>query len=82
VILRDFLNQSTVIKTQDMEELVELIFTHFKTGGKRVRSKGKAQEIGAGDSTTNGIGTGTSASSSETDDDEFEEAHDEEEREK
>jgi len=60
-------------KETDMEELVEMIISHFK---KDKSPDADAKEIGQGEPAVAVVnGTGTSASSSETDDEEFEEAH-------
>jgi len=64
---------SAAKKETDMEELVEMIISHFK---KDKSPDADAKEIGQGEPAVAVVnGTGTSASSSETDDEEFEEAH-------
>jgi hypothetical protein len=63
-----------------MDDLVDMIYTHFKTGGIKKAQNGNVKEIGQGEPGGNGVENGVSASSSETDDEEFEEAHEDEEK--
>jgi hypothetical protein len=69
-----------------MDDLVDMIYTHFKTGGIKKAQNGnvgkgnRTEEMGQGEPGGNGVENGVSASSSETDDEEVEEAHEDEEK--
>jgi hypothetical protein len=73
-----------------MDDLVDMIYTHFKTGGNKKAQKGnvkkgkRTEEMGGGQGGEpgggHGVENGVYASSSETEDEEPEEAHEDEQK--
>jgi len=61
-------------KKQDMEELVEIVFNHFKNGGKKDMNDNEMKNRRVGEGEPTGAGTNDVGSSSESEEDEFEEA--------